>query len=122
MWVSSGDYTHLRADGNSKMDAITVKIESNTTVIVLATFLLRQCSLLLLLLLLLFTRSFPRDGGMAEDHGAPEAKKLPRIWTRVRRDREKVASVPQSEQLARTPQPPLQKGKGKEPSVQSTRS
>ena len=33
------------------------------------------------LLLLLITRPFPRDGGMAEDHGAPEAGQLPRVWT-----------------------------------------
>ena len=36
----------------------------------------------ILLLLLLFTRPLPRDGGMAEDHGAPEAGQLPRVWTR----------------------------------------
>ena len=36
--------------------------------------------------------------------------------------RERVASVPQREQLARTPEPPLPKGKRTEPSVQSTRS
>ena len=35
-------------------------------------------------------------------------------------EKEKVASVPQREQLARTSEPPLPKGK--EPSVQSTRS
>ena len=35
---------------------------------------------------------------------------------------ERVASVPQREQLARTPEPPLTKGKGTEPSVQSTTS
>ena len=29
-----------------------------------------------------------RDGGMAEDHGAPEAGKLPRVWTRGRRETE----------------------------------
>ena len=34
---------------------------------------------LILLLLLLFTRPFPRDGGMAEDHGAPEAGQLPTL-------------------------------------------
>ena len=33
-------------------------------------------------LLLLFTQPLPRDEGMAEDHGAPEAEKLPRVWTR----------------------------------------
>ena len=37
-------------------------------------------------------------------------------------EKEKVASVPQREQLARTPEPPVPKGKGTEPSVQSTRS
>ena len=35
---------------------------------------------------------------------------------------ERVASVAQREQLARTPEPPLPKGKGTELSVQSTRS
>ena len=33
----------------------------------------------------------------------------------------RVATVPQREQLARTPEPPLRKGKGTEPSVQITR-
>ena len=37
---------------------------------------------MLLLLLLLVTRPLPRDGGMAEDHGAPEAGQLPRVWTK----------------------------------------
>ena len=37
-------------------------------------------------------------------------------------EKERVASVPQREQLARTPEPTLPKGKGTEPSVQSTRS
>ena len=37
-------------------------------------------------------------------------------------EKEKVASVPQREQLARTPEPPVPEGKGTEPSVQSTRS
>ena len=37
-------------------------------------------------------------------------------------EKERVASVPQREQLARTPEPPLPKGKGTKPSVQSTRS
>ena len=36
--------------------------------------------------------------------------------------KERVASVPHREQLASTPEPPLPKGKGTEPSVQSTRS
>ena len=42
----------------------------------------------MLLLLLLFTRPLPRDGGMAEDHGAPEAGKLPRVWTRGHKETE----------------------------------
>ena len=37
-------------------------------------------------------------------------------------ENEIVASVPQREQLASTPEPPLPKGKATEPSVQSTRS
>ena len=41
-----------------------------------------------LLLLLLITRPLPRDGGMAEDHGAPEAGQLPRVWTRGHRETE----------------------------------
>ena len=36
--------------------------------------------------------------------------------------KERVASVPQREQLASTPEPLLPKGKGTEPSVHSTRS
>ena len=36
-------------------------------------------------------------------------------------EKERVASVPQREQFARTPEPPLPKGKGTEPSIQSTR-
>ena len=37
-------------------------------------------------------------------------------------EKERVTSVPQREQLASTPEPPLPKGIGAEPSVQSTRS
>ena len=37
-------------------------------------------------------------------------------------EKERVASMPQREQLARTPELPLSKGKATEPSVQSTRS
>ena len=37
-------------------------------------------------------------------------------------EKERVASVPQREQLARTPEPPLSKAKGTEPYVQSTKS
>ena len=32
--------------------------------------------------------TLPRDGGMAEDHGAPEAGQLPRVWTRGRKETE----------------------------------
>ena len=39
-------------------------------------------------MLLLVTRPLPRDGGMAEDHEAPEAGQLPRVWTRGRRETE----------------------------------
>ena len=41
-----------------------------------------------MLLLLLVTRPLPKDGGMAEEHGAPEAGQLSRVWTRGRRDTE----------------------------------
>ena len=41
-----------------------------------------------LMLLLLFTRPLPRDGGMAENHGAPEAGQLPRFWTRGHKETE----------------------------------
>ena len=34
------------------------------------------------------TRFLPRDGGMAEDHGALETAKLSRAWTRGRRETE----------------------------------
>ena len=37
-------------------------------------------------------------------------------------EKERVASAPQRKQLARTPEPPLPKEKGTEPSVRSTRS
>ena len=37
-------------------------------------------------------------------------------------EKERVASMPQREQLASTPESSLPKGKGKEPSFQSTRS
>ena len=42
----------------------------------------------MLLLLLLVTRPLPWDGSMAEDHGAPEAGQLPRVWTRGRKETE----------------------------------
>ena len=34
------------------------------------------------------TRPLPRNGGMAEDHGSPEAGQLPKAWTRGRRETE----------------------------------
>ena len=37
-------------------------------------------------------------------------------------EKERVASIPQREQLVSTPEPPLPKGNRTEPSVQSTRS
>ena len=37
-------------------------------------------------------------------------------------EKERVVSVPQSEQLPKTPEPPLPNGKRTEPSVQITRS
>ena len=32
--------------------------------------------------------TLPRDGGVVEDHGAPEAGQLPRVWTRDRKETE----------------------------------
>ena len=49
-----------------------------------------------LLLLLLITRPLPRGGGMADNHGAPEAGQLPRVWTRGHREtesRQRVSGV-----------------------------
>ena len=49
-----------------------------------------------ILLLLLFTRPLPRGGGMAGDHGAPEAGQLSRVWTRGRKElesRQRVSGV-----------------------------
>ena len=45
------------------------------------------------LLLLLFTRPLLGDGGMVEDHGAPEARQLPRVWTRDRKETESCQRV-----------------------------
>ena len=38
-------------------------------------------------------RPLPRDGGMAEDHGASEAEQLPRVWTRGHRETESCQRV-----------------------------
>ena len=43
--------------------------------------------------LLLVTRPLPRDGGMAEDHGAPEARQLPRVWVRGHKGTESCQRV-----------------------------
>ena len=48
------------------------------------------------MLLLLITRPLPRDEGMAEDHRAPEAGQLPRVWIRGRTEtesRQRVSEV-----------------------------
>ena len=34
-------------------------------------------------------RPIPRDGGMVEDHGAPEAAQLPKAWTGDCKERER---------------------------------
>ena len=39
-----------------------------------------------MLFLLLVTRPLPRDGGIAEDHGALNAGQLPRAWTSGRKE------------------------------------
>ena len=44
-----------------------------------------------------------------------------KVWHTEHAEKERVASVPQREQLANTPEPPLPKGKGTKPSIQSTR-
>ena len=49
-----------------------------------------------LLVVVVVTPALPRDGGMVEDHGTPEAGKLPRVWTRDRREtksRQRVSGV-----------------------------
>ena len=50
-------------------------------------------------LLLLITRPLPRDGGMVEDHGAPEARQLPRVWTRGRTETESRQRVSGAKRL-----------------------
>ena len=42
----------------------------------------------LVVVVVVVTRPLPRDRGMAEDHGAPEAGQLPRAWTSDRRETE----------------------------------
>ena len=64
-----------------------------------------------------------RNGRLA---GAIETSKERAEWRRLQQkklehtepaEKERVASVPQREQMASTPEPPLPKGKGTEPSV-----
>ena len=45
-------------------------------------------------------RPLPRDGGMAEDHGAPEDGQLPRAWTRDRRETESPKSERRKQSVA----------------------
>ena len=40
------------------------------------------------MVLLLVTRPLPRDEGMAENHGVPEAGQLPKVWTKGRKETE----------------------------------
>ena len=51
-------------------------------------------------LLLLVTRPLPRDGGMTENHGAPEAGQLSRVWTRGRKEKESRQRVSGAESAA----------------------
>ena len=39
------------------------------------------------------TQPLPRDGGMAEDYGAPEDGQLPRVWTIGRKETESSQRV-----------------------------
>ena len=41
-----------------------------------------------MLVVVVVTRPLLRDGGMAEDHGAPEAVQLSRDWTKRRKETE----------------------------------
>ena len=40
----------------------------------------------IVVIVIVATRPLPRDGGMAEGYGGPEAGQLPRVWTRGRRE------------------------------------
>ena len=60
-----------------------------------------------------------RDQQRACRMAQASAEKLEHSWLA---EKERVASVPHRKQLARTPEPPLPRGKGTEPSVQSTKS
>ena len=54
----------------------------------------------ILLFLLLVTRPLPRDGCMAENHRAPEAKQLPRVWTTGCKETESRQRVSYAKTLA----------------------
>ena len=41
-----------------------------------------------------------RDGGMAGDHGAPEARKLPKVWIRGRKETDSPKSERRRESVA----------------------
>ena len=45
--------------------------------------------LLTVVVVVVVIRPIPRDGGMAEDHGAPEAAQLPNAWTGDCKERER---------------------------------
>ena len=59
-----------------------------SVILISVPFIMRLFNFQFMLLLLLITRPLPKDGGMAEDHGAPEAGQLPRVWTRGHRETE----------------------------------
>ena len=66
-----------------------------------------------------------RESDRSRIVGAAETSKERAEWRRFQwksAEKERVASVSQREQLLSTPEPPLPRGKGTEPSVQSTRS
>ena len=44
------------------------------------------CTIIKGVVVVVVTRPLPRDGGMAEYHGAPESGQLLRAWTRGRRE------------------------------------
>ena len=53
-----------------------------------ANFLCNVCVCNFSFAVVVVTQPLPRDGGMAEDHGALEAGKLSRAWDRGRRETE----------------------------------
>ena len=74
--VNRGYFVHR---GNFEHNGVTLYAFSNYIIIF---------SKHIFLLLLLVTRPLPWDGGMEEDHGAPEAGQLPMVWTRGRTETE----------------------------------